>query len=116
MLRPALLLLIAGVLVSGCAGMNAGPATAAGVALSPAAARGEAFAMRRCGGCHAVGLDASPAASGPPFWRLERRYNALALQKRFAEVSQHGSGEMPPIEISRVEAEDLLAYFETLRR
>ncbi|MGA0605201.1 c-type cytochrome [Phenylobacterium sp. VNQ135] len=110
--RPLQILIAASVLLSGCASTGPTP-----VAVSdPAVDRGQAFAARRCGGCHAIGLDASPAASGPPFWKLQRRYNPLSLQKRFAEVSEHGSGEMPPIEISRAEAEDLIAYFRTLDR
>ena len=110
--RPLPILIAASVLLSGCASTGTAPTAPD----DPAVARGEAFAMRRCSGCHAVGLDASPATSGPPFWKLQRRYNPLSLQKRFAEVSEHGSGEMPPIEISRTEAEDLIAYFQTLDR
>lgn len=82
--------------------------------MSPSAERGQRLAERRCAGCHAVGLDQSPAASGPRFSDLHLRYNALSLQKRFAEITEHGSGEMPPIHISRQDAEDLVAYFETL--
>ncbi len=107
--------LFAGVLLSACAGLAGEPPTA-NTAPSAAAARGEAFAERRCGGCHATGLDASPSASGPAFWQLELRYDPPTLQKRFAEISAHGSGEMPPIEISRSEAADLIAYFQSLRR
>jgi mono/diheme cytochrome c family protein len=82
--------------------------------LDPAAERGQAFAARRCGGCHTVGLDDGGAAEGPRFRDLTRRYNALSLQKRFAEVSRHGVGMMPPVSFTTAEAEDLLAYFATL--
>lgn len=80
-----------------------------------AAMRGKAFAERRCQGCHAVGLDDRDGASGPPFRTLRMRYNPISLQKRFGAISEHGSGEMPPVQITRSEAEDLVAYFESLR-
>lgn len=98
--------------LSACAG---GSLPGAGAArLDPAAERGQALAARRCAGCHTVGMDDGGAVEGPRFRDLSRRYNALSLQKRFAEISQHGAGMMPPITFSTAEAEDLLAYFATL--
>lgn len=98
--------------LSACA---TGPAPAPGKSrLDPAAERGQAFAQRRCAGCHTIGQDDGGASEGPRFRDLSRRYNALSLQKRFAEVSQHGTGMMPPVTFSTAEAEDLLAYFSTL--
>lgn len=82
--------------------------------LEPAAQRGQAFAIRRCGGCHTVGLDDGGAGDGPPFQKLARRYNALSLERRFAEVSAHGFDRMPPVEFTRSEGEDLIAYFDSL--
>lgn len=83
--------------------------------LNPAQERGRAFAVRRCAGCHTVGQDGGGAQEGPPFRTLAFRYNALALQRRFAEVSEHGFQMMPPVSFSRAEAEDLLAYVATLQ-
>jgi mono/diheme cytochrome c family protein len=83
--------------------------------LDPAQQRGQAFAVRRCAGCHTVGLDDGGAQEGPAFRTLSRRYNALSLERRFAQVSEHGFDRMPPISFSRAEAEDLIAYFETLQ-
>lgn len=102
-------------LAAGCAskGPIAGP-DAGGAPLSPSAERGQRLAQARCAGCHAVGLDENPAASGPRFRDLRMRYNALSLQRRFAEISEHGAGEMPPIQIGASDAEDLVAYFESL--
>lgn len=98
--------------LSACAtGPSPGPGSAR---LDPAAERGQAFAARRCAGCHTIGQDDGGAGEGPRFRDLSRRYNALSLQKRFAEISQHGTGMMPPITFSTAEAEDLLAYFATL--
>ncbi|MFN3583406.1 c-type cytochrome [Phenylobacterium sp.] len=107
--------LASALLAAGCAVQGAGRRPIAGPApLSPAAERGQRLAEARCGGCHAVGLDEKPAASGPRFRDLRTRYNALSLQKRFVEISQHGTGEMPPIQISNADAEDLIAYFDSL--
>jgi mono/diheme cytochrome c family protein len=77
--------------------------------------RGQAFAEQRCAGCHVVGLDEREGASGPRFRELRTRFDAMSLQRRFGEISEHGSGEMPPIQITRSQADDLVAYIESLR-
>ena len=77
--------------------------------------RGQNLAVRRCAACHTVGLDDGGAQDGPAFRALARRYNALSLERRFAEVSAHGFDRMPPIPLTRSEAQDLVAYFETLQ-
>jgi len=114
-MRTPTILACATLLIAGCAsqGTSRGPLTGP-APLSPAAERGQRLAEARCAGCHAVGLDEKPAASGPRFRDLRTRYNALSLQKRFVEISQHGAGEMPPIQITNGDAEDLIAYFDSL--
>lgn len=77
--------------------------------------RGHDFAVRRCAGCHTVGLDDGGAQDGPPFTRLARRYNPISLEHRFAEVSAHGFDRMPAIPFTASEAADLIAYFDTLQ-
>jgi mono/diheme cytochrome c family protein len=77
--------------------------------------RGHDFAVRRCAGCHTVGLDDGGAADGPAFYRLARRYNPISLERRFAEVSVHGFDRMPAIPFTAGEAADLIAYFDTLQ-
>lgn len=101
------------VLLAGCAGSSVAPASAA---FSSAANRGLALAQNRCSGCHMIGLDETSATEGPRFRDLQMRYNSLSLEKRFKEITQHGTGEMPPVGFSSSEAEDLIAYFETLDR
>ncbi len=91
------------------------PAIAPFPKLDPAQQRGRDFAVRRCAGCHTVGLDDGGAGDGPPFSRLARRYNAISLERRFAAVSAHGFDRMPPVEFTRAELEDLVAYFDTLQ-
>ncbi len=109
----SLLILSATLLASACA---TAPIQSGPVSFSPAADRGLAFAERRCAGCHMVGLDETSAADGPRFRDLRIRYNARSLERRFAEISQHGTGEMPPVAFSASEAGDLVAYFDSLDR
>lgn len=82
--------------------------------LDPVQQRGYDFAVRRCSGCHTVGLDDGGAQDGPAFYKLARRYNPISLERRFADVSEHGFDRMPSIPFTRAEAEDLVAYFDTL--
>jgi mono/diheme cytochrome c family protein len=83
--------------------------------LDPQQQRGRDFALRRCGGCHTVGLDDGGAQEGPAFYKLARRYNAISLERRFSEVSAHGFDRMPAIPFTASEAADLVAYFDTLQ-
>ena len=99
--------------LTACASMPPGSEK---LAFSPAADRGLAFAQQRCSGCHMVGLDETSATEGPRFRDLQMRYNSLSLEKRFQEISRHGTGEMPPVALSSSDAEDLIAYFATLDR
>lgn len=111
-MRQMMILCVAAAL-SACASLPAQPGPAA---FSPAADRGLAFAQRRCAGCHMVGLDETSATDGPRFRDLRMRYNTLSLERRFTEISRHGTGEMPPVGFSASEAEDLVAYFDSLDR
>ncbi|MBL8770904.1 MAG: cytochrome c [Phenylobacterium sp.] len=110
------ILIVAGLALAGCAG-GAPPlaSTPALPKLDAEQQRGHEIAVRRCGGCHTVGLDDGGAQEGPAFYRLARRYNAISLERRFAEVSAHGFDRMPPVSFTRDEAAALIAYFETLQ-
>lgn len=108
-----LTMLAAMALLSACASTPGAPEKPG---FNPAADRGLALAERRCAGCHMVGLDETSATDGPRFRDLRMRYNSISLAKRFAEVSQHGTGEMPPVAFTASEADDLIAYFDSLER
>jgi mono/diheme cytochrome c family protein len=91
------------------------PAASSLPSLDPQQQRGRDFAVRRCSSCHTVGLDDGGANDGPAFYQLARRYNPIALERRFAEISPHGVESMPAITFSNAEAADLIAYFDSLQ-
>ena len=110
--------LAAALALSACATAPSGPDWSAVPPLprlDPAQQRGHDFAVRRCAGCHTVGLDDGGAQDGPSFRKLSRSYNPISLERRFAVVSAHGFDSMPPIPFTRSVAADLAAYFETLQ-
>lgn len=110
--------LLAALALAGCAtapGPMADPSVPPLPRLDPVQQRGHDFAVRRCAGCHTVGLDDGGAQEGPAFYRLARRYNPISLERRFNEVAAHGFDRMPAIPFTRSEAADLIAYFETLQ-
>lgn len=115
-LTRALLACVAALSLGGCVGVPGPGATVAAplAGLSPAQQRGRDFAVRRCSGCHTVGPDDGGAGDGPSFRSLASRYNPISLERRFAAVSAHGFDRMPPVEFTRAEAEDLIAYLATL--
>lgn len=114
-LRTVTLSLVAAAF-SGCATTTAeSPRAAAGAHLDAAQQRGHDFAVRRCGGCHNVGMDDGGPTEGPPFRRLALRYNSLSLERRFTEVSAHGFENMPPVSFTKSEADDLVAYVNGLQ-
>lgn len=79
------------------------------------AARGERFARANCSGCHNVGLDDGEPYDAPTFRKLAQRLHGQDLTDRFTTISEHGSGEMPPIAIPSHNVDDLIAYFDRLR-
>lgn len=103
--------------LSGCAttARDAG-AAAVPARYSASEQRGREIAVRRCAGCHTVGLDDGGASEGPSFRALSVRYNPISLERRFTEVSAHGVDRMPPVGFTTSEAEDLAAYMSTLSR
>jgi mono/diheme cytochrome c family protein len=106
---------LAAAVLTACAGGPAADPSPAFPRLDPTQQRGHDLAVRRCAGCHTVGLDDGGAQDGPAFRTLARRYNPVSLERRFAEVSAHGFDRMPAIPFTRSEAQDLVAYFETLQ-
>lgn len=80
-----------------------------------AVANGRSFARANCAGCHNVTADDGEPYLGPRFQALGDRLSQNELLARFARVSAHGVGKMPPIAISEEQAQDLTAYLRALR-
>jgi mono/diheme cytochrome c family protein len=107
-----------GLALAACASAPAGPDLAVIPPLPKldvAQQRGHDFAVRRCAGCHTIGLDDGGAGDGPAFRTLARRYNPISLERRFAQVSAHGYDRMPPVEFTPSELRDLVDYFDSLQ-
>ena len=77
--------------------------------------RGERFARANCSGCHNVSLDDGAPYDAPAFRRLAENFESRQLLNRFATISEHGEGAMPPIAIPNQDIDDLVAYFDHLR-
>ena len=97
-----------------CACATGGPDLTPTLGPDAVVERGRVFAEQRCSGCHAITLDESPGASGPRFRDIQRRHNGLSLERRLAEITQHGHFEMPPVAFSAQQARDVAAYIESL--
>lgn len=81
------------------------------------AERGRRIAERDCSQCHNIGNSGpSPLATSPPFRDLTIRFNSLSFARRMNELAKAGHYEMPRRQLSEIDAEDIAAYLETLRR
>lgn len=79
-----------------------------------AAARGEAFADRNCGACHALGLtEASSFSGAPPFRDMRFDFNAISYERAMARGHLARVG-MPPAEVGRGDLADIGAYVRSL--
>lgn len=109
-----LLLLVAGLLLFGCA---TGDGVADGASLTfDAADRGRHLAESRCASCHAIGAaDESSASRAPALRMLPDRFNYLILRRHLTRVEPPQPEEMARLELSEGDIEDLSAYLDTLR-
>jgi mono/diheme cytochrome c family protein len=79
--------------------------------------RGESFAQRSCGGCHAVGrTGASPNPKAPTFRAVSRRYDPSDLEEALAEGIVTGHPGMPEFTLDTRQIDDLVAHLRRLRR
>jgi cytochrome c len=96
--------------------LAASPAMAKESAREAAAARGEALARASCASCHAMGLtDRSPWALAPAFRDMRIDYNAIAYERRMAQMHV-GRVRMPPADISLDDVLDIREYVRSLRK
>jgi cytochrome c len=92
---------------------------------APQIASGRRLAQANCGGCHAVGLGASPLSDAPPFRQLYRRYRAGGLdalldegmiaQPPLEEEGQRFHPRMPSVLLDSDQRADLEAYLKSLQ-
>lgn len=79
--------------------------------------RGQAFAERNCGTCHATGrTGASPLAAAPLFRHLHQRYPIEQLGEALAEGITTGHALMPEFRLEPPQIDDFLAYVKSLER
>ena len=88
------------------------PVFAQDQAAPPSAARGQALAQRWCGPCHLVRLRLSPL-DPPTFYAITHDPGKTPDDIRKFLVSPHEN--MPPIQLTPAQIEDLLAYFEVMK-
>ena len=106
---------LAALLILGVSACTTRPPLEAPAPLSPAAERGRSFALRACGGCHALdGAREGPNAVAPAFASIRLRHTEISLERNLEAIAREGHGEMPPIYMTRSEIDDLVAYIETL--
>lgn len=94
-------------------------AALAGLAATPAhsadAANGERLAKRWCATCHVVAPGQTSAnADAPSFASITRRPGLTRAQLAYLLLAPHPV--MPELALTRVEANDLVAYIARLRR
>lgn len=92
----------------------AGTAAAQSTAIKPSPALGHDIATRWCQSCHVVERGQATASdTAPSFFDLARNPEVTAERLRaFLTAPRH---PMPPLELSRTDIGDLLAYIDSLR-
>ncbi len=79
----------------------------------PDAARGQALARRWCAACHLVALRVT-TIDPPTFTAIANDPTKTAEYLRTFFVSPHK--DMPPIQLTALQIEDVIAYFGTLKK
>ena len=91
------------------------PAAQGTVSSSPEA-RGHEIVTQSCSMCHAVGRSGlSPNGSAPPFRLLSNAYPVEDLQEALTEGIRTGHVEMPEFQFTDEEAEDIVAYLQSIQ-
>ena len=90
--------------------------SAAVLAQSGRAQRGQTFAQTNCSQCHAIGrVGDSPIPEAPPFRTLHTRYPVEDLAEAFAEGITTGHPSMPQFQLDPAQINDLLAYLNSIQ-
>jgi mono/diheme cytochrome c family protein len=92
--------------------VSAGPVVAQEQGGPPSAARGQALARRWCAACHLTQLRLTPT-DPPTFYAIAKDPQKTPEYIRNFLVSPHK--DMPPIQLTPGQIDDLIAYFEDLK-
>lgn len=77
--------------------------------------QGHEVAVRKCSGCHAVGIaDISPNPKAPAFRNLYKRYPVDGLREAFLKGYRVAHAPMPTFFLPRSTIDPLLAYLKSL--
>jgi mono/diheme cytochrome c family protein len=110
--RRTALSAILGLALAGCA--TGGEAQAPGVAPVGEVDRGRQLAERSCAGCHALDAREERAIGrAPALHDVRLRLSAESLHRRLKDMDRYGHDEMPPMDLSADEIDDLLAFLDT---
>ena len=78
--------------------------------------RGQAYAEKNCGRCHALGREGdSPLEKAPPFRTLGDKWPVEYLAEALAEGIVTGHADMPEFVLNPQEIDDFLAYLKSLQ-
>lgn len=80
----------------------------------PSAKQGAQVAAMWCSSCHATGATSQGADIAPTFIDIAQRRSPDYIRGFLA--NPHVRGSMPPFDLAREHTEDLVAYFQSLRR
>lgn len=90
-------------------------AACATIVQPPAALSARDLTDRRCGGCHAIGLDgASPHPDAPPLRDLFRRYPIYALPGALLQGVEVGHRDMPRFILEPEETAAIMSYLDSI--
>lgn len=90
-------------------------AACATIAPPPAPLSARDLTDRRCGGCHAIGLDGtSPHPDAPPLRDLFRRYPIYALPEALRQGVEVGHRDMPHFILEPDETAAIMSYLDSI--
>jgi len=106
---------VAAVALSSCAGQESAPAPVAVSAVTELAASGRDIAEAQCAACHSVGeYGASPNPNAPVFRTILQRYRADVLEEELIE-GVRVSHPMPEFQFNPQGTDALIAYLRSIQ-
>lgn len=95
--------------------LGIGTSASAHASLATQIRQGHEVAVRKCSGCHAVGIsDVSPNPKAPAFRNLYKRYAVDGLREAFLKGYRVAHAPMPTFVLPRSTIDPLLAYLKSI--